>query len=59
MKEDSISINDEIAIEDFDYLKLDFKLNFWGKFVKMIWKIPEIDMHVYYDDGTQVKREYW
>lgn len=56
VKEDSISINDEIAIEDFDYLKLDFKLNFWGKFVKMIWKIPEIDMHVYYDDGTQVKK---
>lgn len=43
-------IEDTIVLEDADYIKVNAELNWKGKLAKMFWKIPEVDMTVYYAD---------
>lgn len=43
-------IEDEIILSDADYIKVNVELNWKGKLAKMFWKIPEVDMTVYYAD---------
>lgn len=41
---------DEIVLENADFLKITAELNWKGKLAKMFWKIPEVNMTVYYAD---------
>lgn len=51
-KQKSYTINKKDAIDiDNDYFKINSSLNLIGKFAKLFWKIPEVDMTVEYTSG--------
>lgn len=53
VKETDCTLSDIIELDGADYFKITTQLNVKGKLAKLFWKIPEINMHVYYSDGTE------
>lgn len=47
------SLNDIIELNDCDYIKIFADLNSGGKLAKIFWKIPEVNMHVFYSNGIE------
>lgn len=45
-----------ILLNGCDYLKIRTKLNILGKLAKTFWKISAVNMHVYYEDGTEITK---
>lgn len=53
VQESEFSLDDAIELNDCDYVKIFADLNIAGKLAKIFWKIPEVNMHVFYSDGTE------
>ncbi|EOS21339.1 hypothetical protein C804_06020 [Lachnospiraceae bacterium A4] len=50
---DDYTLDDAIELNGADYIKISARLSIKGSLAKTLWKIPEINMHVYYSDGSE------
>lgn len=49
--ESSISKYETLNINDYSEISIDMELSFWGKIVKILWKIPEVTARIEFSNG--------
>lgn len=52
----SVGKESRVQVNEADYVKIDTDLNIKGKLAKMFWKIPEVYMHVHYENGQELTK---